>query len=125
MAMTSQQQPETLRSKGYGAPMQGLNTLPSMVELAKPSLSVVPDLDADHIEEARERSSRFPKPLDLTGTEEEPAPAFLARNDGHRLFYREKFNALLGESESGKTWVALHAVAQCLQASRASYLHRL
>jgi hypothetical protein len=104
-----------LRSKGYGAPMQGLNTLPSMVELAKPSLSVVPDLDADHIEEARERSSWFPKPLDLTGTEEEPAPAFLARNDGHRLFYRGKVNALLGESESGKTWVALHAVAQCLQ----------
>ena len=103
-----------LRSKGYGAP-QTLNTLPSMVELAKPALSVVPDLDADHVEEARERSSWFPKPLDLTGTEEEPPPAFLARNDGHRLFYRGKVNALLGESESGKTWVALHAVAQCLQ----------
>ena len=104
-----------LRLKGYGAPMQTLDSLPSMTELAKPALSVVPDLDADHVEQARERSSWFPKPLDLNGTEEEPPPAFLARNDGHRLFYKGKINALLGESESGKTWVALHAVAQCLQ----------
>jgi hypothetical protein len=104
-----------LRAKGYGAPMPTLNSLPSLTELAKPSLSVVPSLDSDQIEQPRERSSWFPKPLDLDGTEEEPPPAFLARNDGHRLFYRGKVNALLGESESGKTWVALHAVAQCLQ----------
>jgi hypothetical protein len=104
-----------LRAKGYGAPLPTLNSLPSLIELAKPSLSVVPSLDSDQVEQPRERSSWFPKPLDLEGTEEEPPPAFLARNDGHRLFYRGKVNALLGESESGKTWVALHAVAQCLQ----------
>jgi hypothetical protein len=104
-----------LRAKGYGAPLPTLNSLPSLAELAKPSLSVVPSLDPDQVEQPRERSSWFPKPLDLEGTEEEPPPAFLARNDGHRLFYRGKVNALLGESESGKTWVALHAVAQCLQ----------
>lgn len=104
-----------LRAKGYGAPSQNLTALPSLTELAKPSLSLVSNLDADQVEPARERSSWFPKPLDLEGTEEEPPPAFLARNDGHRLFYRGKVNALLGESESGKTWVALHAVAQCLQ----------
>lgn len=104
-----------LRAKGYGAQSPGLGELPSLVALGKPSLSIVPDIDSDHIEQARERSSWFPKPLDLEGTEEEPPPAFLARNDGHRLFYRGKVNALLGESESGKTWVALHAVAQCLQ----------
>jgi hypothetical protein len=104
-----------LRAKGYGAPLPTLNSLPSLTELAKPSLSVVPSLDSDQVEQPRERSSWFPKPLDLEGTEEEPPPAFLARNDGHRLFYRGKVNALLGESESGKTWVALHAVAQCLQ----------
>jgi hypothetical protein len=104
-----------LRAKGYGAPLPTLNSLPSLTELAKPSLSVVPTLDPDQVEQPRERSSWFPKPLDLEGTEEEPPPAFLARNDGHRLFYRGKVNALLGESESGKTWVALHAVAQCLQ----------
>jgi hypothetical protein len=104
-----------LRAKGYGAPLPTLTSLPSLAELAKPSLSVVPSLDSDQVEQPRERSSWFPKPLDLQGTEEEPPPAFLARNDGHRLFYRGKVNALLGESESGKTWVALHAVAQCLQ----------
>ena len=104
-----------LRAKGYGAQSQSLGELPSLVALAKPSLSIVPDIDSDQIEQVRERSSWFPKPLDLQGTEEEPPPAFLARNDGHRLFYRGKVNALLGESESGKTWVALHAVAQCLQ----------
>jgi hypothetical protein len=104
-----------LRSKGYGSQTNSLPSLPTLAELSKPALSVVPDIDADHLEEPRERSSWFPKPLDLEGTEEEPAPAFLARNDGHRLFYKGKVNALLGESESGKTWVALHAVAQCLQ----------
>ena len=104
-----------LRKKGYGAQTQAINTIPSMVELAKPSLTLVSNPDSDQIEESRQRSSWFPKSLDLDGTEEEPPPAFLARNDGHRLFYRGKVNALLGESESGKTWVALYAVLQCLQ----------
>jgi hypothetical protein len=102
-----------LRMKGFGS--SSLPSIPSLSELAKPTLSIVPDIDSDHVELPKERSSWFPKPLDLEGTEEEPAPEFLSRNDGHRLFYKGKINALLGESESGKTWVALHAVAQCLQ----------
>ena len=101
-----------LRSMGFGS--NSLPNIPTLTQLAKPNLTVVPDLDADHVEKVRERSSWYPKPLDLTGEAEEPAPEFLARNDGHRLFYRGKINALLGESESGKTWVALHAVAQSL-----------
>ena len=101
-----------LRSMGFGS--NSLPSIPTLTQLAKPNLTVVPDLDADHVEKVRERSSWYPKPLDLTGETEEPAPKFLARNDGHRLFYRGKINALLGESESGKTWVALHAVAQSL-----------
>ena len=104
-----------LRAKGYGSQTPSLPVLPTLSELSKPALSVVPDIDADHVEAPKGRSSWFPKPLDLEGTEEEPPPAFLARNDGHRLFYKGKVNALLGESESGKTWVALHAVTQCLQ----------
>lgn len=39
-------------------------------------------------------------------------PTLLTRSDGHALFYPGKINALIGESESGKTWVALAAVAQ-------------
>ena len=103
---------KALRSMGFGS--NSLPSIPTLTQLAKPNLSIVPDLDADHVEKVRERSSWYPKPLDLTGESEEPAPEFLARADGHRLFYRGKINALLGESESGKTWVALHAVAQSL-----------
>jgi len=101
-----------LRSKGFGSKS---SSSPSLSELmTTPTLTVVPDLDADHVEEQRERSTWYPKPLDLLGEIEEPAPEFLSRNDGHRLFYRGKINALLGESESGKTWVALLAVKQAL-----------
>ena len=116
-----------LRAKGYGSQTPGSSSLPSLGELqvaaAKPVLSVVPDVDADHIEASRERSSWYPKPLDLEGAIEEPEPEFLSRNDGHRLFYRGKINALLGESESGKTWVALLAVKQSLEiAQKVIYL---
>ena len=116
-----------LRAKGYGSQTPNSLSLPSLGELqiaaAKPVLSVVPDVDADHIEASRERSSWYPKPLDLEGAIEEPEPEFLSRNDGHRLFYRGKINALLGESESGKTWVALLAVKQALEiAQKVIYL---
>lgn len=64
------------------------------------------------------RTSWWPRDVDglLAGeVVEEPAPEFLARDDGHRLFYAGKVNALIGESESGKTWVGLLTVAQTLQ----------
>ena len=50
---------------------------------------------------------------------QEHPPAFLAREDGTRLFYPGKVNGLIGESESGKTWVALLAVQQALDAGQA------
>jgi len=104
---------KALRQLGFGS--NSLPSLPSLTELAKPVLTIVKDIDADHIEQERQRSSWYPRPLDLTGEAEEPPPEFLARSDGHKLFYRGKINALLGESESGKTWVALLAVKQSLQ----------
>ncbi len=51
----------------------------------------------------------------IDGTVTEPGPVHLARQDGHRLFYAGKVNGLIGESESGKTWVALLAVVQALE----------
>lgn len=46
-----------LRAKGYGA--APTTSLPSLTELmVAPSLSVVPDLDADHVEEQRERDRK-------------------------------------------------------------------
>jgi hypothetical protein len=52
----------------------------------------------------------------LSSDNPEPEPTILARDDKKCLFYPGKVNALLGESESGKTWVALHAAAQELTA---------
>lgn len=63
-----------------------------------------------------DRTSWWPRPIGtvIADRNDEPDPTHLARNDGHRLFYSGRVNGLLGESESGKTWVALHAVAQSL-----------
>lgn len=65
-----------------------------------------------------ERTSWWPKDLAgvLAGNDPEPTPEFLQRLDGVSLFYRGKVNGLIGESESGKTWVALLAVLQALRA---------
>ena len=115
-----------LRRKGYG----GLTVVPSLVAVDAHVPNVpAPALAAHEGDESaigenevineitgeiRERSSWWPKMLDLDNTQEEPGPAFLTRDDGFNLIYRGKVNGLLGESESGKTWVALHAVQQCL-----------
>lgn len=45
---------------------------------------------------------------------EEISTTILARTDGAKLFYRHKVHSVHGESESGKTWLALCAVAECL-----------
>lgn len=47
-----------------------------------------------------------------------PAPVLLEREDGRHLFYREKVNVLFGDPESGKTWIALAALAEALRAGR-------
>lgn len=43
-----------------------------------------------------------------------PTPNVLRRSDGTRIFYRNQVNLLFGEAESGKTFVALGAVAEAL-----------
>jgi hypothetical protein len=64
-----------------------------------------------------ERTSWWPRDLAgvMSGEDPEPQPSYLARLDGVALFYPGKVNGLIGESESGKTWVALLAVQQALQ----------
>lgn len=52
----------------------------------------------------------------LAGVWSDPPPVALRRADGVAMFYRGKVNGLLGESESGKTWVGLVAVKQDLEA---------
>lgn len=43
-------------------------------------------------------------------------PAFLRRSDGPGLLYAGETNGLIGESESGKSWVAQYAAAQAMRA---------
>ncbi len=66
-----------------------------------------------------ERTTWWPRDLEptLAGEEDdEPGPAFLLRDDGQALFYPGRVNGLLAPSESGKTWLALLAVAQAARA---------
>jgi len=47
-----------------------------------------------------------------------PAPTVLRRTDGGHVFYRNQVNLLFGEAESGKTFVALAAVAEALNSGK-------
>ena len=73
------------------------------------------------VEPEVERTSWWPIDLGpvLAGENTEPEPAVLARADGHALFYKGKVNGLIGESESGKSWLLLAAVAEELTAGHA------
>lgn len=77
------------------------------------------DSDDDEDEEPtpEERTSWFFRDLDpiLAGENPEPEPTILMREDGQALFYAGKVNGIIGPSESGKSWLALLAVAQQLQ----------
>lgn len=70
--------------------------------------------DADEPDEAR-HTSWLAQPLTerADADTDHPAPTLLIRSDGHALLYPGKINGLIGESESGKTWVAMHAGHQC------------
>ena len=65
------------------------------------------------------RSSSW-EPLDLSahldGTHVAEVPSLLARTDGRCLLYPGRVHSLHGESESGKSWVALAAAAAQLDA---------
>lgn len=47
-----------------------------------------------------------------------PVPTMLRREDGLALIYPSRLHTLQGESESGKTWVALEAMRQALAEER-------
>ena len=63
-------------------------------------------------------------PQDLTnildGTYEPPMPAVGQRSDGPGLFYPGRIHSVAGETEAGKSWLALDAVAIELRAGRAA-----
>ena len=92
-----------LRSKGYGEQRSELKTL----EVHSPSLVQLHNEDGEVVE-----SSWIPKQIEELNLEDEPAPTMLRREDGNCLLYAGKVNAIFGESESGKTWIALEAIRQ-------------
>lgn len=53
----------------------------------------------------------------LEGKSLDPPPNMLIRSDGVPLFYEGGVHTISGESESGKTWVALFAVVQLITSS--------
>ena len=94
-----------LRSQGYGRPAE-LNTLQTLASHS-PSLVQLRDENEDLT-----TSSWIPDFINSDSIFDEPEPCILRRADGHHIFYAGKINALFGESESGKTWIALEAVRQ-------------
>jgi hypothetical protein len=60
-------------------------------------------------------SSWIPQDITDMQLEDEPGPSILKREDGNHILYANKINAIFGESESGKTWIAIEAVRQELQ----------
>lgn len=67
--------------------------------------------------ESTERTSWWPR--QLTGIAPEVIePAWLRRNDGVALLYPGRLNALVGESESCKTWCAYLAVVEAAEAGQ-------
>ncbi len=97
---------KALRAQGYGSERQELSSL----EIHSPSMVQLHNEDGEVIE-----SSWIPKQLSDINLADENPPTMLRREDGNNLLYAGKINAIFGESESGKTWLALEAVRQELE----------
>jgi len=95
-----------LRAQGYGEQRKELSTL----EVHSPSLVQLHDEEGN-----LKDSSWIPKQIGETELEQESPPSMLRREDGNCLLYAAKINAIFGESESGKTWIALEAIRQELE----------
>lgn len=110
--------PDSLAARQTAAADRWLAQLPGGATLSS-SPAADPEGEAENAA-GEDRTSWWPRDLTgaLTGTDVEPEPTHLARDDGRHLFYAGKVNGLIGESESGKTWVALLAVHQALTTRR-------
>ena len=106
-----------LRNQGYGA--QGLNSfdlsnsLTANNQLQAPPQATQGDLTADE-------SSWKPIALKdyFDGLFQTPIATILKRSDGNGLIYTGRVHSIYGESESGKSWVAQIATAECLKADK-------
>jgi len=101
-----------LRNQGYGA--QGLNSFDSSNALMPTNTLQSPPPASD------DESSWKPIPLKdyFDGLFQAPIATILKRTDGHGLIYNGRVHSIYGESESGKSWVAQIASAECLKADK-------
>lgn len=99
-----------LRHLGYGGQteMTPLQSLPPVGGDYNPSGVQMHDEEGNVIVD----SSWIPKLIESIDLASDTEPEMLRREDGHSILYPGKINAIFGESESGKTWVALEAVRQ-------------
>jgi len=113
--------------QGTGSALQAGQALPRTIDALDPPPELTPLAAAatpphqDHdLEVSAPTSSWALADLNaaLDGSYTTPHPQFLTRSDGACLLYAGKVNGLLGESESGKSWVAMLAVRQALQAGQ-------
>ena len=69
----------------------------------------------EDLDRALDRQPTTWEPIDLTGPIEEDAPpSLLAVRGASSLLYSGRTNSIIGESESGKSWIALHAATEVL-----------
>ncbi|CAK0756324.1 hypothetical protein CCP3SC1AL1_2250006 [Gammaproteobacteria bacterium] len=103
-----------LRNLGYGA--QTLNSFDSSNALMPTNTLQAPP-QATQADLSGDESSW--KPVELKdyfdGLFQAPIATLLKRSDGHGLIYEGRVHSIYGESESGKSWIAQIATAECLK----------
>ena len=100
--------------------MEILDSVPWWPGCEPPGLGAQPEAEAKLDDQGRLERPWEPEdlaPYLVPGWEPEP-PTVLLRTDGRALWYRGEVNWLHGQSGSCKTWVALVAVVQEVQAGR-------
>jgi len=104
----------TLRNLGYGA--QTLNSFDSSNNLM-PTNQLQAPAQATEADLSGEESSWKPVALKdyFDGLFVAPIATLLKRSDGHGLIYEGRVHSIYGESESGKSWIAQIATAECLK----------
>ncbi len=109
-----------LAARGFGT---GQSSSLQPIDISLLVESPAPDPDVVALPAPEPDTSWLPRIVEFDEDETEPGPTVLYRTDGQCLLYAGKINAIFGESESGKTWVALEAVRQQLvQGNRVFYI---
>ena len=107
-----------LAAKGFGS---GVSSSLQPIDISQLMQAPEPEPFAEPATEPD--TSWLPRTIDYDEDETEAGPTVLYRTDGQCLLYAGKINAIFGESESGKTWVALEAVRQQLvQGNKVFYI---